>query len=170
MKKLHLCVLPFSEVETASPLFGKLQHLGRAVNARHLETFLRHRHRECPFATGYVQDRLWLGIESGEHRAYLSPPWKLIWYNDERPSELFHLSNDPLELNDRANDEPQTATELEEKLIRWVERNLSAAPLSPDSLPPAPRGGLRGGQSQRTDPIYAVDGAWTCYIGRRGES
>jgi arylsulfatase len=106
-------------------------------------------------------------VESGEHRAYLAPPWKLIWYKDERPSELFHLSNDPLELNDRANDEPQTAVELEERLIGWVERNLAGEPASTEDLPPAKQGGLREGQP--TDPIYAVDGAWTCYIGRRGE-
>jgi hypothetical protein len=62
MKKLHLCVLPFSSVS------GKLQHLGRAVNARHPKAFPRHCHSERPFATGYVQNRLRLGIESGQHR------------------------------------------------------------------------------------------------------
>ena len=88
-------------------------------------------------------------VESGEHRAYLAPPWKLIWYKDGRQSELFHLSNDPLELNDRANKERQTVGELEEKLRRWVEGNLAG---------------------ERADPIYAVDGAWTCYIGHKGEN
>ena len=86
-------------------------------------------------------------VESGEHRAYLSPPWKLIWYRHGRESELFHLGDDPLELNDRAEEEPEVLAELSEKLRLWVAQNLSGA---------------------RTDPIFASEGAWTCYIGKRG--
>lgn len=85
-------------------------------------------------------------VESGEHRAYLAPPWKLIWYRDGRRSELFHLQNDPLELNDRALEERQVVEELEGKLRHWVERHLAG---------------------ERTDPMLTSDGAWTCYIGKR---
>ena len=87
-------------------------------------------------------------VESGQHRAYIAPPWKLIWHRDERENELFHLENDPLELHDRAREEPAVLEELSEKLRQWVERNL-------------------GGE--RVDPIYTVNGAWSCYIGRKGE-
>jgi arylsulfatase len=88
-------------------------------------------------------------VESGEHRAYLAPPWKLIWYRDGRQSELFHLDNDPLEVNDRAPGATGIVEELEGKLCSWVEGNLAG---------------------ERTDPILTSAGAWTCYIGRRGDS
>ncbi len=88
-------------------------------------------------------------VESGEHRACIAPPWKLIWYRDGRRSELFHLQNDPLELNDRAMEEQTLVVELEAKLRLWLEHHLAG---------------------QRTDPILTSDGAWTCYIGRRGDS
>jgi arylsulfatase A-like enzyme len=87
-------------------------------------------------------------VESGQHRAYIAPPWKLIWHKDGRPSELFHLENDPLELNDRAPDKEEVREELSARLRRWVERNLAG---------------------ERTDPIYASEGAWSCYIGREAE-
>jgi arylsulfatase len=87
-------------------------------------------------------------VESGQHRAYIVPPWKLIWHKDGRQSELFHLENDPLELHDRAAEEPAVLAELTEALDGWVVRNL-------------------GGE--RTDPIFATEGAWSCYIGRKGE-
>lgn len=87
-------------------------------------------------------------VESGAHRAYLSPPWKLIWYRDGRKSELFHLENDPLELNDRAEEEQSVAKDLSEKLRHWVARNLAG---------------------ERTDPILTTEGAWTCYIGKKEE-
>ena len=77
-------------------------------------------------------------IESNNDRAYLAPPWKLIWHKDGRESELFHLENDPLELNDRADEERDTLAELTDKLRLWVKRNL-----------------LDG----RPDPIYAHDNA-----------
>lgn len=85
-------------------------------------------------------------VESGEHRAYLAPPWKLVWHTNGR-RELFHLQDDPLELFDRAAEEPHIGQALMEKLEQWVARNLG---------------------DQRTDPIFATDGAWTCYIGARG--
>ena len=85
-------------------------------------------------------------VESGAHRAILSPPWKLIWHrNGER--ELFHLLQDPLELHDRAVDEVTVMEELTGKLRNWVARNL-------------------GGE--RTDPYFASEGAWTCYVGEKG--
>jgi arylsulfatase A-like enzyme len=87
-------------------------------------------------------------VESGQHRAYIAPPWKLIWHKDGHKSELFHLENDPLELHDRATEEPSVLAELTGKLSAWVEHNL-------------------GGE--RTDPIFATEGAWSCYIGRQGE-
>jgi len=85
-------------------------------------------------------------VETGEHRAFLAPPWKLIWYADGTPSELFHLVNDPLEINNRAADEPAIAKELAEKLQAWVDAHL---------------------KGQRTDPIHSVTGAWTCYVGAK---
>ena len=86
-------------------------------------------------------------VESGQHRAYIAPPWKLIWHRDGRKPELFHLKNDPLELNDRAGEEKAVVEALSVKLRRWVDQNLAG---------------------QRTDPIFATDGAWTCYIGEKG--
>jgi len=89
-------------------------------------------------------------VEGGRHRAYISPPWKLLWHgtNDAQERELFHLENDPLELNNRAGEEKALLEELSEKLRHWVEENLAGA---------------------RTDPIFATSGAWTCYIGEKGK-
>jgi arylsulfatase A-like enzyme len=87
-------------------------------------------------------------VESGAHRGYVSHPWKLIWYKEERPSELFNLENDPLEIHDRAAEAPAVRKELEGKLAAWVEKQLAG---------------------ERTDPIFAVQGAWTCYIGKKGD-
>ena len=87
-------------------------------------------------------------VESGQHRAYIAPPWKLVWYRDGRKSELYHLENDPLELHDRAEEEGSVLEALSGKLRQWVECNLG---------------------DQRSDPIFAVDGAWTCYVGKKGE-
>jgi len=87
-------------------------------------------------------------VESGQHRAYIAPPWKLIWHKDGRRSELFHLEDDPLELRNRAEEEKAVLQEMSEKLDQWVERNLAG---------------------ERTDPIFASDGAWSCYTGRKGK-
>lgn len=87
-------------------------------------------------------------VESGQHRAYIAPPWKLIWHKDGRKSELFHLENDPLELHNRAEEEKAVTAEVSEKLRDWVDRNLAG---------------------ERTDPIFGSNGAWTCYIGKKGE-
>jgi arylsulfatase A-like enzyme len=85
-------------------------------------------------------------VESDPDRVYIAPPWKLIWHKDGPESELFNLQNDPLELNDRAGEEKAVARELSEKLRDWVDRNLAG---------------------KRTDPMFATDGAWTCYIAER---
>ena len=74
-------------------------------------------------------------VESMAHRAYVAPPWKLIWYKDGRESELFHMENDPLELNDRAQEEREVAGDLTDRLRAWVDRSL---------------------RGERTDPILAV--------------
>lgn len=87
-------------------------------------------------------------IESGQHRAYIAPPWKLIWHKNGQGSELFHLKNDPLELNDRAEEEKAVLKDLSEKLHHWAQQNL---------------------RGKRTDPIFATNGAWTCYIGEKGK-
>jgi len=63
-------------------------------------------------------------VECTDGRAYIAPPWKLIWHSDGSASELFHLDNDPLELNDRSDHEPSKADELTDKLRGWLERNL----------------------------------------------
>jgi arylsulfatase A-like enzyme len=86
-------------------------------------------------------------VESAGHRCYMSPPWKLIWYRDGRPSELFHLQNDPLELRDRAAEQPSVSQELLSKLEAWVIRNLG---------------------ERQSDPIYADPGPWTCQIDDKG--
>ncbi|MDF1515098.1 MAG: sulfatase-like hydrolase/transferase, partial [Anaerolineae bacterium] len=83
-------------------------------------------------------------VESGSHRALLSPPWKLIWHKDGTGYELFNLQNDPLELNDRTQQEIIIADQLKLHLHKWVEKNL---------------------KDNQSDPIYASDGAWTCFIG-----
>jgi arylsulfatase A-like enzyme len=84
-------------------------------------------------------------VESGAHRAILAPPWKLIWHrNGER--ELFNLHQDPLELHNRIADEGTVVDELTEVLRQWVARNLG---------------------EERTDPLFASEGAWTCYIGEK---
>jgi arylsulfatase A-like enzyme len=64
-------------------------------------------------------------VETISDRAYIAPPWKLIWHKSGQPSELFHLENDPLELNDRAREQTDVVAQLEEKLRAWVERNLT---------------------------------------------
>jgi len=87
-------------------------------------------------------------VETGANRAYVAPPWKLIWHKDGKKSELFHMENDPLELNDRAGEEKAVLKDLSEKLHHWVEENL---------------------QGERTDPIFATKGAWTCYISEKGK-
>lgn len=87
-------------------------------------------------------------VESGGQRAYIAAPWKLIWHKNGHDSQLFHLIRDPLELHDRADEEAEVVGELSGKLREWVERNLAG---------------------ERSDPIYATEGAWTCYTGRRGE-
>lgn len=83
-------------------------------------------------------------VETSNQRAYIAPPWKLIWYkNDDKESELFNLENDPLELNNRADEEKTVLEELSEKLRNWVDENLAG---------------------ERTDPMFAENGSWTCYI------
>jgi len=81
--------------------------------------------------------------ESHGQRAYIAPPWKLIWHKDGTKGELFHLENDPLELNNRAEDEPAVAEELSQKLRQWVEQNLAG---------------------KRTDPMFEEKGAWNCWL------
>ena len=85
-------------------------------------------------------------VEAQRGRAYIAPPWKLIWHKDGSPAELFHLVNDPLELNDRAEEEKQVARELSEKLRLWVEANLAG---------------------RRTDPIFETNGAWNCWLAEK---
>ena len=82
-------------------------------------------------------------VESGGQRAYIAPPWKLLWRKDASPSELFHLANDPCEVHDRAVEEPGVATELAGKLHAWVERHLAG---------------------ERTDPMFEEHGAWNCWM------
>jgi arylsulfatase A-like enzyme len=96
-----------------------------------------------------INDRDDIVVESGAHRAYISPPWKLIWHKDGSNSELYHLENDPLELNNKADVADDVVQQLTGRLRSWVEKNLA---------------------NKRSDPIYASDGAWTCYIGRKDES
>jgi hypothetical protein len=67
----------------------------------------------------------------------------------ERFRGKFNQRVGDLELNDRALEEREILAELEAKLHGWVEHHLAG---------------------ERTDPMLASDGAWTCYIGKRGDS
>ena len=94
-------------------------------------------------AAGERQAPAEIVAEANGQRAYLAPPWKLIWYKGDRPAELFHLGNDPMEVNDRAADEPAVAAQLADKLRAWVARNLAG---------------------RRTDPLFEENGAWNCWL------
>jgi len=85
--------------------------------------------------------------ETQKGRAYIAPPWKLIWQRDGEGCELFNLERDPLEINDRAAEEPAVAAELSEKLRAWVERHLAG---------------------KRRDPIFETHGAWNCWLEEKG--
>lgn len=102
--------------------------------------------------TGPGFTSLYAGLVAIRHGFYLTPRdlANAQLLDDQVPAlpELFHLSHCPLELKHRANEAQQTVGELEEKLRRWVERNLA---------------------DERTDPIYSLDGARTCYIDDKGE-
>ena len=50
--------------------------------------------------------------------------------------------------HDRAGEESAVREALSEKLQQWVDRNLAG---------------------ERTDPICATDGAWTCYTDDKGK-
>jgi arylsulfatase A-like enzyme len=70
-------------------------------------------------------------VESIDHRAYVAPPWKLIWYKNGREPELFHMANDPLELNDRVQEDSKVAGGLADRLDDWVDRNLGGERADP---------------------------------------
>ena len=102
----------------------------------------------CLVTDNQYERRKEIVVESGAHRAFLNPPWKLIWHKDGQKSELFNLDNDPLELINRADDRIDILELLSDKLQRWVDTNLTG---------------------DRSDPIYALDGSWTCYVGNKLE-
>ena len=85
-------------------------------------------------------------VECGRQRAYIAPPWKLLWHKDGSPPELFHLTNDPCEIHDRAGQERAVAEQMAGKLAAWVDRQLAG---------------------QRTDPIFEERGAWRCWLDGR---
>ena len=92
---------------------------------------------------GEREGRSEMVVESLEDRVYLAPPWKLIWHKSGQRPELFHVDNDPLELNDRAAEQDTVVRDLSDRLAAWVQGNLG---------------------NERQDPIFG-DGAsaWKRY-------
>ncbi len=73
-------------------------------------------------------------VESAQARAYIAPPWKLIWHKGGR-SELYHVVNDPLELNDRSLEEPRRLRDLTERLQAWTDEQLGEGESDPILFP-----------------------------------
>lgn len=46
--------------------------------------------------------------------------WKLIWSSRDQTTSLFYLGDDPNELHDRSESEPETANRLVEELREWL--------------------------------------------------
>jgi arylsulfatase A-like enzyme len=46
--------------------------------------------------------------------------WKLIWSSREQTAKLFYLGDDPNELHDRWESEPDTTNRLVEELREWL--------------------------------------------------
>jgi arylsulfatase A-like enzyme len=46
--------------------------------------------------------------------------WKLIWSSREQAAKLFYLGDDPNELHDRSESDPETANRLVEELREWL--------------------------------------------------
>ncbi|MCC7366924.1 MAG: sulfatase-like hydrolase/transferase [Chloroflexi bacterium] len=46
--------------------------------------------------------------------------WKLIWSSREQTAKLYYLGDDPNELHDRSEAEPETTTRLVEELREWL--------------------------------------------------
>ncbi len=76
---------------------------------------------------------LMLGHSSGDDRLAISElgdrsqvaiadrSWKLVWSADDRTARLYYLPDDPNELNDRAQEEPEVTARLLEALADWRE-------------------------------------------------
>ena len=84
-----------------------------------------------PLVRGEREGRSEMVVESLEDRVYLAPPWKLIWHKSGQKPELFHVDNDPLELNDRAAEEGAVVRDLSDRLSAWVEGNLGGTRQDP---------------------------------------
>jgi arylsulfatase A-like enzyme len=75
---------------------------------------------------------LMLGHSAGEDRlafselgdrsavAVVDRYWKLIWSSRDQTTTLFYLGDDPNELHDRSESEPETANRLVEELREWL--------------------------------------------------
>ena len=46
--------------------------------------------------------------------------WKLIWSSREQTAKLFFLGDDPNELHDRSESDPDTTNRLVEELREWL--------------------------------------------------
>ena len=46
--------------------------------------------------------------------------WKLIWSSREQTAKLYFLGDDPNELHDRSETEPDTTNRLVEELREWL--------------------------------------------------
>jgi arylsulfatase A-like enzyme len=63
--------------------------------------------------------------------------WKLIYYYDGSPSELYNLAEDLAEKHDQAESQPERLSELETELRTWLESTGARLPKpNPDFSPP----------------------------------
>ena len=59
-------------------------------------------------------------------------PWKLLVNPDRERLELYHVPSDPMELDNRARDEPGLADELADRVVAW-QGELPEGPVDPDA-------------------------------------
>ncbi len=93
-----------------------LDTIGAAVPDRFegqslLPLILGHSEGEDRLAVSELADKSQVALVLGD--------WKLIWSREDRAASVYHLPTDPNELNDRAEDEPETAARLLAALRAW---------------------------------------------------
>ena len=75
---------------------------------------------------GLPRDRLRVAENKGGV-GLLRGPWKLIYYEDRRPAELFHVGDDPQELHSVLQQHPEIAESLRADYARLQERSARLA-------------------------------------------
>jgi uncharacterized sulfatase len=53
------------------------------------------------------------------HRWVRQGDWKLIWFEEKKAGELYHVAQDPFEEKDQAKDQGEKVKQLTEVLNRW---------------------------------------------------